>query len=150
AWSFAERGPLSPRDPSPCATVAESSSAALPKFLRLGPPAGRRNPVIPMGWQWRRRRKIRHRGRKAASIFVKSPYKFSVSRNPGKTAAVKLLGKAIADAQFSQQDAGTGRINLDLLAQIAYDDAQIVSILEVGAAPDLFHDLLAGHDLPGM
>src|SRR2546430_8920506 len=61
-----------------------------------------------------------------------------------------LPRQAISDAKLGQQNARPGRIDLDLFAQVAHHDAQVVRVVEMRGAPDLPHDLLTRHDLAGV
>ena len=56
----------------------------------------------------------------------------------------------IADAELGQQDARLGRIVLDLLPQLAHEDAQIVRVVQVRRAPHFLEQELVGHDVAGV
>src|SRR5204863_8953666 len=53
----------------------------------------------------------------------------------------------ISDTEFGQQDARLGRIDLDLLPQLAHEDAQIMRVVQVRRAPDLLEQELVGDDV---
>ena len=57
--------------------------------------------------------------------------------------------QAITDSQFGQQNAWSGRIDLDLFVQFADDDAQVMRVIAVRAILNLLHDLLTRHNLAG-
>src|SRR5262249_13645378 len=63
--------------------------------------------------------------------------------------APPLLHQGITDSQFGQQNVWSGRIDLDLFAQFADDDAQVMRVIAVRTALDLLHDLLTRHNLAG-
>jgi len=63
--------------------------------------------------------------------------------------APPLLHQAITDSQFGQQNAWSGRLDLNLFAQFAGDDAQVMRVIEVRATLNLLHDLLTCHNLAG-
>ena len=63
--------------------------------------------------------------------------------------APPLLHQAITDSQFGQQNVWSGRIDLNLFAQFADDDAQVMRVIEVRATLNLLHDLLTRHNLAG-
>ena len=56
---------------------------------------------------------------------------------PSRHRGARRLGQreAIADAEFGHQDARLGRVGLDLLAQLAHEDAQVVRVVDVRRAP---------------
>ena len=56
----------------------------------------------------------------------------------------------ISNPELGQRDARSRRVDLDLLAQVANNDPQIVRVVEMRAAPDVLHDLLPRHDLAGV
>src|ERR1700745_1059738 len=60
----------------------------------------------------------------------------------GKGWAPLLLHQPITDSQFGQQNAWPGRIDLNLFAQFADDDAQVMRVIEVRTTPNLLHELL--------
>ena len=57
--------------------------------------------------------------------------------------------QAITDSQFGQQNAWSGRIDLNLFAQFVDDDAQVMRVIAVRAILNLLHDLLTRHNLAG-
>jgi hypothetical protein len=59
------------------------------------------------------------------------------------------LYQAITDSQLGQQNVWSGRIDLNLFAQFADDDAQVMRVIEVLATLNLLHDLLTRHNLAG-
>src|SRR5215813_9071097 len=63
--------------------------------------------------------------------------------------APPLLHQAITDSQFGQQNAWSGRIDLNLFAQFVDDDAQVMRVIAVRATLNLLHDLLTRHNLAG-
>ncbi len=81
-------------------------------------------------------------------------HKLSVSRAGPRAVSLAKSAAATAPADIPPRVRSTrsraGRIDLDLLAQIADDDAQVMRVIEMGVAPNLAHDLLARHDLAGV
>src|SRR5262249_26609010 len=63
----------------------------------------------------------------------------------GKSWAVLLFHH-----QFGQQNARPGWIDLDLFAQFADDDAQVMCVIDVRTTPNLVHDLLTRDHLAGV
>src|SRR6266852_347024 len=59
-----------------------------------------------------------------------------------KSWALPLLHQPITDSQFGQQNAWPGWIDLNLFAQFAHDNAQVMRVIEVRTTPNLLHDLL--------
>src|SRR4029079_67569 len=57
------------------------------------------------------------------------------------------LHKAVSDAQFGDQNLRGVRMRLDLLAQLADEDAQIMSVVNVDRPPDLLEQVLVGDDV---
>ena len=57
--------------------------------------------------------------------------------------------QAITDSQFGQQNAWSGRIDLNLFAQFVDDDPQVMRVIAVRAILNLLHDLLTRHNLAG-
>src|SRR4051812_49025050 len=79
-------------------------------------------------------------------------HKFSIGdlgrdyKNPIKTRSV--VGRdPIADAGFGEDDLRVFRVGLDLLANLADIDAQILGIAHVRGTPHGLKDLAMGHDL---
>ena len=64
--------------------------------------------------------------------------------------ALPLLHQPITDSQFGQQNAWPGRIDLNLFAQFADDDAQVMRVIEVRTTPNLLHELLTRDHLAGV
>ena len=57
----------------------------------------------------------------------------------------RLWGEeAVADAELGQEDARLRGVGLNLLPQLAHEDAQIVGVLQVRRAPDLLEQELVG------
>jgi len=50
--------------------------------------------------------------------------------------APQLLHQAITDSQFGQQNGWSGRLDLNLFAQFADDDAQVMRVIEVRGSAD--------------
>ena len=67
-----------------------------------------------------------------------------------KGSALPLLHQPITDSQFGQQNAWPGWIDLNLFAQFAHDNAQIMRVIEVRTTPNLLHDLLTRDHLAGV
>src|SRR5205085_4701804 len=65
-------------------------------------------------------------------------------------AAVVRLGEPVADAKLGQQDTRLGRVDLDLLADAAHKNPQIMRVVEVTRPPNLAEQLLVGDDLASM
>src|SRR5262245_66455788 len=61
-----------------------------------------------------------------------------------------LLHQPITDSEFGQQNAWPGRIDLNLFAQFADDDAQVMRVIDVRTTPNLLHDLLTRDHLAGV
>ena len=99
--------------------------------------------------------KARQGARKSASIFRSSWRKFPVSRRARWSLCAAqvppcLWPKPVADPEFGQQNPRPGRVDLDFLAQVADDDAQVMRVVQVRTTPNLLHDLLTRHDLAGV
>ena len=58
-----------------------------------------------------------------------------------------LFAQAVADAGFGGDQARGGGVGLQLLAELAHEDAQVLHVLGVGRAPDGRQELLVGDDL---
>ena len=56
----------------------------------------------------------------------------------------------IANPELGQQNAWPSRINLDFLAQVADDDAQVMRVVQMRPTPNLLHDLLTRYDPAGV
>src|SRR2546425_2412931 len=64
--------------------------------------------------------------------------------------ASPLLRQPITYSQFGQQNAWPGWIDLNLFAQFADDDAQVMRVIEMRTTPNLLHDLLTRDHLAGV
>src|SRR5215475_13467291 len=64
--------------------------------------------------------------------------------------ALPLLHQPITDSQFGQQNAWPSRIDLNLFAQFADDDAQVMRVIDVRTTPNLLHDLLTRDHFAGV
>src|SRR5580700_3160224 len=76
-------------------------------------------------------------------------------RKPRRLLCASLFASAriietIADAQFSQQNLGPIRVGLDLLAQLADENSQVLRIIDVSLPPNILEQVLMGNDLAGM
>src|SRR4249919_3999591 len=60
------------------------------------------------------------------------------------------LHKAVSDTQLGDQNLRGVRMRLDLLAQLANEDAQIMSVVNVDRSPDLLEQMLVGDDVACM
>src|SRR4051812_26848258 len=55
-----------------------------------------------------------------------------------------LSCQAITDAEFGQENPRLGRVLLDLLPELAHEDAQIMGVVHVRRTPHLFEQILVG------
>src|SRR5262245_7586674 len=58
--------------------------------------------------------------------------------------------QAISDPKLGQEYPRLGRVDLDLLPELAHEDTQIMRVVQMGRPPDLLEQELVGDDVAGM
>src|SRR5262245_13705866 len=57
------------------------------------------------------------------------------------------LNQSVADAQLGHEYSRRVRMWLDLLAQLAHENAQVMSVMHVDRAPNFLQQMLVGDDI---
>jgi hypothetical protein len=68
----------------------------------------------------------------------------------GRRSAQGSDGQPVTHSNFSQQVLWLRRIGFQFLAQLGHVNAQVITVLDVGGAPDLCQQLAVGQNLTGI